>query len=65
MITAYIDDGASGNPGPAGYGVYIQGIGDVTFEDVRRQLNTDADRLSNLGMDEAEAQLTQPKYLDT
>ena len=25
MITAYIDGGARGNPGPAGYGVYIQG----------------------------------------
>lgn len=24
MITAYIDGGARGNPGPAGYGVYIQ-----------------------------------------
>ena len=25
MITAYIDGGARGNPGPAGYGVYVQG----------------------------------------
>ena len=25
VITAYIDGGARGNPGPAGYGVYIQG----------------------------------------
>ena len=135
MITAYIDGGARGNPGPAGYGVYIQGadgapieelhgglgvatnnvaeysgllaalrwaaehghrrihiradsellvkqmrgeyrvkneglkplflqacalirgIGDVTFEHVRRELNKDADRLSNLGMDQAEASL--------
>ena len=135
MITAYIDGGARGNPGPAGYGVYIQdadgapieelhgglgvatnnvaeyngllaalrwaaehghrrlhiradsellvkqmrgeyrvkneglkplflqacalirGIGDVTFEHVRRELNKDADRLSNLGMDQAEAAL--------
>ena len=24
MITAYIDGGARGNPGPAGYGVYIE-----------------------------------------
>jgi ribonuclease HI len=24
LITAYIDGGARGNPGPAGYGVYIQ-----------------------------------------
>jgi probable phosphoglycerate mutase len=135
LITAYIDGGARGNPGPAGYGVYIQGpdgaplaelhgglgiatnniaeyngllaalrwvaehghrtmhvradsellvkqmrgeyrvknerlkplflqacalirsIGDVTFEHVRREMNTEADRLSNLGMDEAEALL--------
>ena len=132
MITAYIDGGARGNPGPAGYGVLIQGpdgapldelhggigiatnnvaeyngllaalrwaaerghrkvhiradsellvkqmrgeyrvkheglkplflqacalirsIGDVTFEHVRREMNKDADRLSNLGMDAAE-----------
>ncbi len=135
MITAYIDGGARGNPGPAGYGVSIQGsdgapldelhgglgiatnnvaeyhgllaalrwaaehghrkvhiradsellvkqmrgeyrvkneglkplflqacaliraIGDVTFEHVRRDMNEDADRLSNLGMDEAEKTL--------
>jgi len=135
LITAYIDGGARGNPGPAGYGVYIQGpdgeplqelhgglgiatnnvaeyngllaalrwakehghttvhiradsllvveqmrgrfkvkhpglqplhakatllaheVGRVTFEHVRRELNKDADRLSNLGMDEAEAML--------
>jgi probable phosphoglycerate mutase len=132
VITAYIDGGARGNPGPAGYGVYVQGpdgaplaelhgglgiatnnvaeyngllaalrwatehghrtlhiradsellvkqmrgeyrvkneglkplflqacalirgLDRVTFEHVRRELNTDADRLSNLGMDEAE-----------
>jgi len=137
VITAYIDGGARGNPGPAGYGVHIEGpdgspldelhggigiatnnvaeyngllaalrwaaahghrrvhvradsellvkqmrgeyrvkhaglkplfleacalvrrIGDVTFEHVRRELNTDADRLSNLGMDESEAQLNE------
>ena len=29
--------------------------GDVSFEHVRREFNKDADRLSNLGMDEAEA----------
>src|SRR5262249_56970471 len=29
-------------------------IGRVTFEHVRRELNKDADRLSNVGMDEAE-----------
>jgi len=135
MITAYIDGGARGNPGPAGYGVRIEDangslvaelhgglgvatnnvaeyngllaalkwaadrgerevhvradsellvrqmrgeykvknpglqplftrarllvmeIGRVTFEHVRREKNTEADRLSNLGMDEAEAQL--------
>jgi probable phosphoglycerate mutase len=135
LITAYIDGGARGNPGPAGYGVYIEGpdgapiaelhgglgiatnnvaeyngllaalrwakghghttvhikadslliveqmrgrfkvkhpglqplhatarllaheVGRVTFEHVRRELNKDADRLSNLGMDEAEQQL--------
>jgi ribonuclease HI len=135
LITAYIDGGARGNPGPAGYGVYIQGpdgrvldelhgglgvatnnvaeyngllaalrwaaanghrkvhiradsellvkqmrgeykvkheglkplflqacalvrgIGDVSFEHVRREFNKDADRLSNLGMDEAEQML--------
>ncbi len=138
MITAYIDGGARGNPGPAGYGVRIEdaagalieelhgalGIATnnvaeyngllaalawaaargepvlhvrsdslllvnqmrgkfkvkhpglqplhararllaarldrVTFEHVRRELNTEADRLSNLAMDEAEAGLTSP-----
>ena len=135
MITAYIDGGARGNPGPAGYGVYIEGpdgapidelhgglgiatnnvaeyngllaalrwakahghtaihikadslliveqmrgrfkvkhpglqplharatllayeVGRVTYEHVPRELNKDADRLSNLGMDEAEETL--------
>jgi ribonuclease HI len=135
VITAYIDGGARGNPGPAGYGVCIQGpdgaviaelhgglgiatnnvaeyngllaalrwakthghtaihikadslliveqmrgrfkvkhpglqplhakatllahdVGRVTYEHVRRELNKDADRLSNLGMDEAEETL--------
>ena len=134
MIVAYIDGGARGNPGPAGYGVRIQSadgtvldelhgalgiatnnvaeyngllaalqwavknnvnrlhiradsellvkqmrgeykvkhpglqplyararllvvkLDRVKFEHVRRELNTEADRLSNLGMDEAEAQ---------
>ena len=137
MITAYIDGGARGNPGPAGYGVYIElpdgtveelhgalGIAtnnvaeynglltalkwavehghravrikadsellvkqmrgeykvkhpglqplvararvlaaqldDVTFEHVRREQNKDADRLSNVGMDEAEEMLRNP-----
>ena len=132
MITAYIDGGARGNPGPAGYGVQIQApdgavldelhggigiatnnvaeyngllaalrwavqhgerrvdvradsellvkqmrgeyrvkneglkplflqacalirqIGDVRFEHIRREFNKEADRLSNLGMDESE-----------
>jgi ribonuclease HI len=135
MIVAYIDGGARGNPGPAGYGVRIQSVDgtvldelhgalgiatnnvaeyngllaalqwavthnvsrvhiradsellvkqmrgeykvknpglqplyvrarllvaeldDVKFEHVRREFNTEADRLSNLGMDEAEARL--------
>jgi ribonuclease HI len=130
MITAHVDGGARGNPGPAGYGAVITDqegrilaelyagigistnnvaeyrgllaalewaaahgynqlhvksdsllivqqmlgnyrvkhenllplyrqarhliarIGHVTFEHVRRELNADADRLSNLGMDE-------------
>jgi len=137
LITAYIDGGARGNPGPAGYGVYIQlpggaveelhgGVGiatnnvaeyngllaalkwaidhghrrlhiradsellvkqmrgeykvknpglqplaararamasqleRVTFEHVRREHNKDADRLSNVGMDEAEEALRNP-----
>ena len=137
MITAYIDGGARGNPGPAGYGVYIElpdgsitelhgGIGiatnnvaeyngllaalrwavehghrvlrikadsellvkqmrgeykvknaglqplatqarmlvgqldRVTFEHVRREQNTEADRLSNVGMDESEEALKNP-----
>ncbi|MEO6214012.1 MAG: ribonuclease HI family protein [Vicinamibacterales bacterium] len=137
MITAYIDGGARGNPGPAGYGVYIQlpdgtvqelhgGLGIatnnvaeyhgllaalrwaidhghrtlhiradsellvkqmrgeykvknpglqplaararvlaaqldvVTYEHVRREQNTDADRLSNVGMDQAEEALRNP-----
>jgi probable phosphoglycerate mutase len=136
MIVAYIDGGARGNPGPAGYGVHLEdadgqlvaelhgpvGIatnniaeyrallaaldwavehgerelhvradsellvcqmrgeyrvkhanlkplfleacsrirqlgGNVTFTHVRREQNTRADRLSNLGMDDAEAAL--------
>ena len=138
MITAYIDGGARGNPGPAGYGVYIQlpdgavaelhgGLGiatnnvaeyngllaalrwaldhghravhiradsellvkqmrgeykvknaglqplvararllvaqldEVTFTHVRREQNKDADRLSNVGMDEAEEALRNPE----
>jgi ribonuclease HI len=137
LITAYIDGGARGNPGPAGYGVRIEDaggqllaelhgglgvatnnvaeyngllaaldwakahgrralhiksdslllvqqmrgqfkvkhprlqplharatllaheVGRVTFEHVGRELNAEADRLSNLGMDEAEAQIAR------
>lgn len=132
MITAYIDGGARGNPGPAGYGVRVENaegevvdeihgalgiatnnvaeyngllaalqwavehgegdvliradsellvkqmrgeykvkhpglqplyvrarllvmeLGKVRFEHIRRELNKEADRLSNLGMDQAE-----------
>ena len=135
MITAYIDGGSRGNPGPAGYGVQVIGgdgavvaelhatigvttnnvaeyqgllaalgwaldqgvgalrvrsdsqllvcqmkgeyrvkhprlqplfqearvrvarIGRVTFEHVQREANTEADRLANLAMDEAEEAL--------
>lgn len=137
MITAFIDGGARGNPGPAGYGVHIErpdgsivelhgGLGiatnnvaeyngllaalrwavdhgervvrikadsellvkqmrgeyrvknaglqplfaqarslvnqleRVTFEHVRREQNKNADRLSNVGMDEAEEALRNP-----
>jgi probable phosphoglycerate mutase len=134
MIRAYIDGGARGNPGPAGYGVRVEDadgnlieelyaplgiatnnvaeyngllaalkwavdhghrdvhirsdsellvkqmrgeykvkneglqplvararlllmeLGDVRFEHVRREMNKEADRLSNLGMDLAEPQ---------
>ena len=137
MITAYIDGGARGNPGPAGYGarledadgnliaelygglgvatnnvaeyngllaalkwavdnneqdvliradsellvkqmrgeykvkhpglqpLYVRArllvmeLGDVRFEHVRREKNKEADRLSNLGMDEAERMLKE------
>ena len=137
MIVAYIDGGARKNPGPAGYGVYVQDaagnvlaelhgalgiatnnfaeysgllaalkwaidnghrqvhiradsellvkqmrgeykvkhpglqplvararllmmeLDGVKFEHVRREFNKEADRLSNVGMDEAEAQLKQ------
>ena len=138
LLTAYSDGGARGNPGPAGYGVYIElpdgsveelhgGLGiatnnvaeyngllaalqwavdhghrsvrikadsellvkqmrgeykvknagllplvararmlasaldRVTFEHVRREQNTNADRLSNVGMDEAEEALRNPR----
>jgi ribonuclease HI len=137
MLTAYIDGGARGNPGPAGFGVHIEDgggtvlaelhgglgiatnnvaeyngllaalawakahghatvhiksdslllvqqmrgqfkvkhpglqplharatllaheVGRVTFEHVPREQNKNADRLSNLGMDEAEAQIAR------
>jgi len=35
----------------------VMQIGDVRFEHVRRELNKEADRLSNLGMDAVEAAL--------
>ena len=35
----------------------VADLDDVRFEHVRRELNKEADRLSNLGMDEAEALL--------
>jgi ribonuclease HI len=137
LITAYIDGGARGNPGPAGYGVFIElpdgtnvelhgglgiatnnvaeyngllaalswavehghrdvhiradsellvkqmrgeykvkhpglqplvararllvaQLGRVKFEHVRREQNKEADRLSNVGMDEAEEALRRP-----
>ena len=138
MIRAYIDGGARGNPGPAGYGVRVESadgtlldelhgalgiatnnvaeyngllaalkwavdhderdvqvradsellvkqmrgeyrvkhaglqslvararlligqLDDVTFEHVRREQNKEADRLSNIGMDESEANLREP-----
>lgn len=137
MITAYIDGGARGNPGPAGYGVRIENadgevlaelhgalgiatnnvaeyngllaalrwaldhgardlrirsdsellvrqmlgqykvkhpglqplaaharllmmqLGRVTFEHVRREQNVEADRLSNVAMDEAEERMKE------
>jgi ribonuclease HI len=139
MIRVYIDGGARGNPGPAGYGVRIEGLDgtlieelygglgiatnnvaeyrgllaalrwavdhghrevqvradsellvkqmrgeykvkhpalqplvararlligqldDVTFQHVRREQNTEADRLSNLGMDQAEVALREER----
>lgn len=141
-MTAYIDGGARGNPGPAGFGVHIElpdgsveelhgGLGiatnnvaeyngllaalrwavehghrvvrikadsellvkqmrgeykvkhpglqplaararvlvgqldRVTFEHVRREQNKDADRLSNVGMDEAEEAIRNPPRPDS
>jgi probable phosphoglycerate mutase len=141
LITAHIDGGARGNPGPAGYGVHIEladgaivelhgalgiatnnvaeyngllaalrwalehghagvrikadsellvkqmrgeykvkhpglqplvaearalvsRLGRVSFEHVRREQNKDADRLSNVGMDEAEEALRHPPPRD-
>jgi ribonuclease HI len=142
MVVAYIDGGARGNPGPAGYGVSIQSpdgtvldqlhgalgiatnniaeyngllaalqwaldhdarrvhiradsellvrqmrgeyrvknpglqalyvrarlltmqLEDVKFEHVRREFNKEADRLSNVGMDEAETQLKNAENAD-
>jgi probable phosphoglycerate mutase len=40
-------------------------LGDVTFQHVRREQNKEADRLSNLGMDQAEAMLREePRVQD-
>ena len=36
--------------------VRAHGLGQVTFEHIRRELNKDADRLANLAMDEAAAE---------
>jgi probable phosphoglycerate mutase len=38
----------------------IAQLDDVTFQHVRREQNQEADRLSNLGMDQAEAALREP-----
>jgi ribonuclease HI len=38
----------------------VSRLGRVTFEHVRREQNKDADRLSNVGMDEAEEALRNP-----
>ena len=38
----------------------VMQIGDVKFDHVRREFNKDADRLSNVGMDEAEEALRNP-----
>jgi probable phosphoglycerate mutase len=101
MVTANIDGGARGNPGPAGYGVRIEAadgtllaelhgalgvatnnvaeyngllqplyvrarllvmeLDRVEFEHVRREENKEADRLSNLAMDQSEATVRDPK----
>jgi ribonuclease HI len=41
--------------------VFIGQLDDVTFQHVRREQNKEADRLSNLGMDESEANLREAK----
>ena len=38
MITAYIDGGSRGNPGPAGYGVQIVGDDDAVVAELRGSL---------------------------
>ena len=40
--------------------VFVGQLDDVTFEHVRREQNTEADRLSNVGMDESEEALRAP-----
>ena len=39
-------------------------LDDVTFQHVRREQNKEADRLSNLGMDQAEAALREGRIGD-
>ena len=71
MIVAYIDGGAQGQPRPGGLRRLHPGlqalhakatllaheVGRVTFEHIHRELNKEADRLSDLGMDAAEESL--------
>ena len=38
MITAYIDGGARGNPGPAGYGVRIEDASGTLIEELHGAL---------------------------
>lgn len=40
MITAYIDGGARGNPGPAGYGVFIVDAQGATLAELHGPLGT-------------------------
>lgn len=40
MITAYVDGGARGNPGPAGYGAWIVDEGGTTLAELHGSLGT-------------------------